>query len=366
MADEFIQIPSYLTENAETIIQPMATGCTDWCEVYDECCNYENCMGSCTTCQDGCEISCESACQVGCQTGQNPATGASLTISGVGKTYFTATVSGLDTSMGIGIEIEWYLDGSLYYTTLTRNTSAFINVTGLSSGNSYTMSVKIYNNDNGSLLKTLSKSVTTDSTSKLPTPTLDTSATIKTANSITVTTNSVSGATNYYFRINGGTTIDNGTVRTKMFTGLISNTQYYIEIKVGGTGYSDSDWAGYYATTLVSENWQWTTIERTALTNNGLTTVITYLRWNEFIDKVYEVFASDWRTSSSDGAVLSYSATKMNSTDKVLTADRFNSVRYNIGSRISTGITRVYTNDDVLGSYFITLETKLNEWIAST
>lgn len=53
----------------------------------------------------------------------------------------------------------------------------------------------------------------------------------------------------------------------------------------------------------------------------------------------------------------------MTSSDKTLTAARFNSVRYNIGAHYSTGISEVASGDPVLGSYFTTLTTKLNEWI---
>lgn len=297
MADEFIQIPSYLTnDSSSNLIQPMATACTgclDFCEVYNECCGYEDCQSTsengCTTgCEGGsCETTCESTCQncegIACQTAQNPADSATLTISGVSKTYFTATVAGLDTSMGIPIRIEWYLSGNLYYTTLTSNSSASINVTGLSAGNSYTIVAKIYNNNTGSLLETLQKTVTTSSNPQLPAPTLDTTATVKTANSITVTINPVSGADSYYFRINGGTIVDNGTMRTHMFTGLTPNTQYFIEIKVGGSGYIDSDLAGYYATTLVAVLWEWLTPKTES--NLGVTPD----EWIAFCNKINEV-----------------------------------------------------------------------------
>lgn len=199
---------------------------------------------------------------------------------------------------------------------------------------------------------------------QLTSPTLNTGATIKTNTSLQITMYSVNEAERYYARIDGGT-IYSGTGRTFNFTGLSPNTQYLIEIKCSASGYLDSDWSGWLATTSAIANFNWTTSERNAFNNKGLTTAITYERWNAFIDRIYDASSNDWRISSSDGAILSYSNTRMTSSDKVLTADRFNSVRYNIGSRIPTGISRVYKGDTVYGSYFITLETKLNEWINS-
>lgn len=301
MADEFISIPSYLTDNTEvTNIQPMAaecTGCLDFCEVYDECCNYENCQSYCTNnCQDGCEVSCETTCETTCQTcltSQNPAESATLTISNISKTYCTATVSGLEPN-GTVLRVEFYANSVLKQTAFTSSSSSVsVDITGLSAGNSYTIQAKIYNNSTGSLLKTLSKTVTTDSNPTLPTPTLDTSATVKTANSITVTINPVSGANSYYFRINGGSIINNSVVRTHTFSDLLPNTQYYIEIKVGGTGYIDSDWAGYYATTLVAVLWEWWTPKTES--NLGVTPD----EWLAFCNKINEVRVANGLTAYS-------------------------------------------------------------------
>jgi hypothetical protein len=61
----------------------------------------------------------------------------------------------------------------------------------------------------------------------------------------------------------------------------------------------------------------------------------------------------------------SYDDTKMTTDgDYTLTAKKFNSLRYNIGSRkVSTGITEKKRGDPVLGSYFITLTDCINDWI---
>ena len=381
MSNDFIKIPSFLGENGinlDGLISPADCGLCEQCEQCGNCEIYcttcETCMPSCLTClvcqtcQTSCQKSCQSACEKACQTcltSQSPATNATLTFSNITANSVRATLSGLDPNYPEYLRVVWFRGGTQIGIDEPVVTSSSINLTGLSPNTSYLIRAEIYDTETHEFLDYLQKSVTTLSLPKLPTPTLDTTQTVKTGNSISVTINPVSGATTYYARINGGSQ-QSSSGRTFAFSGLLPNTQYLIEIKVSGSGYEDSNWAGYYATTLSAELWSWTTTERNAFNNNGLTTVITYLRWNAFVDKIYEASANDWRTSAADGANLSYASTKMTSSDKTLTANRFNSVRYNIDYRIPTGIGRVYKGDDVLGSYFLTLETKLNQWIAGT
>ena len=55
--------------------------------------------------------------------------------------------------------------------------------------------------------------------------------------------------------------------------------------------------------------------------------------------------------------------TKMKSSDKVMTAERFNALRFNIGSRTSTGIADKSAGQEVVGDYFVTLAKCINGWI---
>jgi hypothetical protein len=186
---------------------------------------------------------------------------ATLSFSNIGTTSLTAKVSGLDTNFAYNRRFEWFA-GSVtkgYSYTSPGASSVSKSISGLSPGTKYAIIVDIYNDDLNTYLTTLYEYVTTNSIPKVPTPSLDTSKTIKTANSISVTTNLFSQADYYYFRINGGAIIDNGLNRTYNFTGLSPNTEYYIQIKIGADGYEDSDWVGYYATTLAAELWEWWT-----------------------------------------------------------------------------------------------------------
>ena len=104
----------------------------------------------------------------------------------------------------------------------------------------------------------------------------------------------------------------------------------------------------------------------TAITKRGATTDFSYLVWNDLVNKVLEALKAEgdsWNTNSSK--YLGSDSTKMSPSDKVLTAARFNALRWNIGRYYSTGITDRSKGQQVLGSYFTTLTDALNSWIAT-
>lgn len=109
--------------------------------------------------------------------------------------------------------------------------------------------------------------------------------------------------------------------------------------------------------------WSWHSNELNALQNNGSTLAITYTRWNELVDKINAVCLAANESWLNDYTTLS--GAKASGSGTPLTALMFNSARYNIGSRVSTGIAEVSTGDIIYGWYFITLQDKLNQWIAS-
>lgn len=96
---------------------------------------------------------------------------------------------------------------------------------------------------------------------------------------------------------------------------------------------------------------------------------VSYTEWNSLINKIYELLETghygEWEINPSQGATLSMEASKMTSQDRELTAARFNSVRYNIGTRKGTGISTVFKRDDpVKAEYLTKLETAINGWIS--
>lgn len=380
MADDFIQIPSFLADDVttESIVQPMATGCTDWCEHYDECCNYENCMGcqgsclgSCETCQDcqgtcqDCQTTCQKSCQ-GCQTCQsgqapsNPAENAIISVTEVSYTHFTIVLSGLNNPTGIPLNIYFYLDNVLQRIEVTASSPTLEHYyTQLNDGTTYTAKVVIENISTGQIYKTLTRNVTTNEHTlpKLPTPTLDTNATVKTGNSITITINPVTGADTYYARIGGGTA-QTSSGRTFTFYDLTPNTQYYIEIKVGGSGYRDSNWAGYYATTLLGELWEW---HYPKTSGSGFN--VTPAEWLAFCNKINEVRVAKGLSAYS----FTTSATYIDK-DKPFYAwiflEAVNAIN-DIGSEISTELLGIKSGDDIYAWYFDNLKNALNSAIQS-
>lgn len=99
----------------------------------------------------------------------------------------------------------------------------------------------------------------------------------------------------------------------------------------------------------------------TAVTNKGELSDFSYLVWNDMCEKVLEV--REWQGYSWSTRYASYNNTRMTSSDKVLTAVRFNSLRQNIGSLSSTGLPVVSAGDSVVGSYFTTLMSVVNDYI---
>lgn len=165
-----------------------------------------------------------------------------------------------------------------------------------------------------------------------------------------------------------------GTTKWMTKTGLKPGTRYSVSIEAEDlvTGWSNS-WSDRVATDkILVSAWSWsssngtasasqTKAAYTALTNNGSTSDFSYLVWNDMCSKVIEIENAAGLTWSTKYA--SYADTKMSSSDKVLTATRFNSLRYNIGRSYSTGINEVASGDAVYAWYFTTLARCMNEWI---
>ena len=170
---------------------------------------------------------------------------------------------------------------------------------------------------------------------------------------------------------------DSGTGRNCRFTyEVTAGTTYYFWVRliyIDTTGTTTA----HVSPPPKVKPWDWTASNGnasatatkaayTAITNRGATTAFSYLVWNDLVDKVLEALSAEgdsWNTNSSK--YLSSSSTKMSSSDKTLTAARFNALRWNIGRHYSTDITDRSKGQQVLGSYFTTLTDALNSWIAT-
>lgn len=213
--------------------------------------------------------------------------------------------------------------------------------------------------------------------------------------SFVVNVSNVSAGASYwrYFRVfvkdpDGTLVVDEGYQHHAIdfdytVSGLSPNTTYTISVVAAAdTAGTNADYLS--GPSLVKTNmsaWSWTysngsaTAAQTkaayaAVTENGALSDFSYKVWNDLCDKVKECIdragSSWWTVMGPDGAETpGYSATRMTSSDKELTADRFNAIRGNIGGRVSTGIDPVYPGDEVNGWYFETITDCLNTWIAN-
>lgn len=165
-----------------------------------------------------------------------------------------------------------------------------------------------------------------------------------------------------------------GTTKWMTKTGLKSGTRYSVSIEVEDlvTGWSNSWSARVTTDKILVSAWSWSASNGTAtasqtktaydaLINKGALSDFSYRVWNDMCSKVIEIENAAGLTWSTKYA--SYADTKMSSSDKVLTATRFNSLRYNIGRSYSTGIDEVASGDTVYAWYITTLARCMNEWI---
>lgn len=155
----------------------------------------------------------------------------------------------------------------------------------------------------------------------------------------------------------------------KSWTELEQNTWYTTSVKIGDTLFE----AKTFQTRSIAA-WSWdssngnasaaqTRAAYSAITSNGYTSNFSYIVWNDLVNKVLEIYNATGGSWSS--AYATASATRMTSSNKTMTALRFNSLKYNIQRNVSTGISDKSAGDIVYGSYFVTLANKINVWINS-
>lgn len=104
--------------------------------------------------------------------------------------------------------------------------------------------------------------------------------------------------------------------------------------------------------------WSWSTAARSAFVGKKAFSNLTAAEWNRFLESVKSigsyVIGGDIDVSKS-----------VATTGGKFTAIQFNTVKNVIGGMKATGIANVSPGDPVMGSYFLTLESKLNEALKS-
>lgn len=115
--------------------------------------------------------------------------------------------------------------------------------------------------------------------------------------------------------------------------------------------------------------WDWFADDATAsayyaITENGPTSSFSRNVWNNLVDYVHTIRVAAKIDPEWDERYADYSSTRMTYVDSELTAVRFNSLWININRLWATGLTEQSKGDVVYGSYFISLTTALNNYIA--
>lgn len=174
-----------------------------------------------------------------------------------------------------------------------------------------------------------------------------------------------------------------GTTFSFTITGLDGETTYYWSVYLGykGTGDPSISWltgvndSGSFTTKklIIISAWDWNKSNGNATAAqtqraynilNGDVSVgegFSYKVWNDFVDKVAEACDYDWRTNNN--TYLSYNNCKV-STGDTLSAAIYNSVKLQIGSRVSGGTwADVSSGDRLYGWHIINLAEKLNDLI---
>lgn len=351
---------------------------------------------------------------------------ASIEVYGIGSTSFSARLIGLQIS-GVDYtrKCTWTVrekksnnsvDSVIEYITQGETEGVSHTFSGLSSNTDYVVSCTVYNYDTGAWLNSFSADVTTNSSGGGEIPTWNLTPidlgeispnvvnTIKfTANSYQAYCYSFTIPYDGEFELRGFDTVDCVVCLTtnpwfnyesgdpyvydddcwddgishnlKLNTDIKKNTTYYLFCR-GYTGlesgYCEIDFQILvYAPSI--PKWDWyssngdnasasvTLNSYYALNKDNPTSDFSHLVWNDMVDKVMKIIESTGNTWWSKYA--SYYDTKMHSKPYELTADMFNSLRYNIGARYSTGIGEVSPGDCVYADYFITLTNCMNEWI---
>lgn len=174
--------------------------------------------------------------------------------------------------------------------------------------------------------------------------------------------------------ITGSGTYDSISVTVDVTPGTTYSYSFSLQFKnADATSWSTAQsTTGSYSVPkkITVEKWSWTSSNGSAgdsqtsaaysaVTGKGKLSNFSYLVWNDLCDKVKEILDSLGR--SWDTTYASYSATRMTSSDKKLTAVRFNSLRRNV----STSYSAVSRGSTVYGSYFTGLASQINSWIDS-
>lgn len=300
--------------------------------------------------------------------------GANITTQALPK-LATPTINSsltIKTSTSIHFHISsanatWYYASCYLGTTLigsSNNSTGEFTFSSLSASTEYTFyfyatASGYTNSDTGAAY------ATTEAAPQLPSPTLDTTATVKTQTTLQFTINAVTGygTITYYAALfnEAGTTqigsTQSGTGRVFSFTGLTKETTYMVKIKVAASGYSDSNWSNYLATTL-GLYWEWSNAKTSAGTFN-----VTPTEWLAFYTRINEVRVKCGLSNYAFQTGAEYFGTGKPFYYWMMRQPA--TAIDEINGQVTDSIKSVNSGDPIYASYFENLKTALNNAIAA-
>lgn len=255
-------------------------------------------------------------------------------------------------------------DGHVYPTfEFTTNIGI---VSPLSIGITHTFKVRAGNNNGWSDYSAENQGTTAPQTPSIY-------STNVTNNSIRINLNSIVGDWSYveiYRSNNVGTLLGTATINKSgqqyVDYNITADTKFTARafLTIGSTSIRSVYISNEISFTAVTKPtaWTWSTDELNAFNNKGATSTLTYDKWNSFIDKIIEFrnYKNMPTTVVINGTTYNITTAQMASSNKTLTALRFNIARQAIGEMYATGVLSVSKGDTVFGSYFIIIASSLN------
>lgn len=297
----------------------------------------------------------------------------------VNTTTFTANVSVTD-NVGVS-NVTCTFNGSTYSYGSKSGSIYYFRLNTPTSGATRTISFKAYDSAGNTNSKSTSVWCCYDGTA----PTISYIEATSTGTAIKVgltASDSLSGVAEVTYRISSPSSTQPsessfGNLKSiDVSNGTSSYHTYYSDGSGNSLSYGSTYWIQYtvkdragnysakkYASCIVSYTkpsaWTWTQNELSAFQNGGNVSVLTWQRWNAFVDNV--VAMAKWKVGE-NYTQYDLANARMSADSKILTANRFNLVRYAIGSMNSSGsgISAVAKGDKVLGWYFTQLRDRLN------
>lgn len=256
------------------------------------------------------------------------------------------------------------------YSSIISESLTSYTIYSLLSGYTYEAGIMVYHTGDTSYSSNYSSSVLYSTKGQLATPYLDPDDVYATTpTSIYAILSSSPIGTDYYqwriFTSAGSLITSTGTSNNyRTFTGLTTGATYGIDVKVLGTGYTDSEYSNRVSVVcsvvVRPANWYWSTTVLNAINNKTAFSNLTVTEWNNFLTRVND-FCTYKQVSLLSSAIF------RTSQNNILYASDMRTIGnkiYSMGGGVAAAIRDsniVYSGANVYGWYFTNLSAALNQ-----